>query len=212
MEITSETTCGFLAPGSLTCKEVQHLACNGRCSSHCDYTLAFNANVRRLLMSSMAVFRKDDEFTKLLYEWQDHCIDVHKQPDTREKKTKNGKYKGLFAFTMTMSPHDGLTENQMIFACKKIMEQKSQPVMKFAWYLEYKDPETKQHPHIHGMYELENGRRIEKKHWQRQWSIWDENMPLGAGFRGGYHRAVRLDEPYADYISKQKGIGESHGV
>ena len=163
-------------------------------------------------MSNLPSYRKDEEYKRLLYEWMDHSIDVHHEPDTRVKKTKNGKYNGPFAFTLTMSPSDGLTEEQMTFACRKIMEQKSQPVKKFAWYLEYKDEETKKHPHIHGMYELDDGRRIEKKHWQRQWKIWDETIALGAGFRGGYHRPVRIDEAYADYISKQNGLGDSAGV
>lgn len=158
----------------------------------------------------MPSWQIDKLFRESMYRMQDHAVEVHNEPDNRCKKTANGKYKGPFAFTLTMSPSDGMTEDQMAFAVRKIMEQKSQPVKKFAWYLEYKDEDTQSHPHIHGMYETETGRRIERKHWQRQWKIWDENIPLGQGFRGGYHRPVRHDEAYNHYIAKQGRIGESH--
>jgi len=201
--------CGFTrGPSDTPCADV-YLACGGRCSAHCEYGLQSYTQRIRILQSASADFKKNEDFSKNLYSWQDHCIDVHHQPDTREKKTANGKYNGPFAFTLTMSPADNLSIDDMMLACKKIMDQQSQPVKKFAWYLEYKDPETKQHPHIHGMYETPNGRRIEKKHWVRSWKIWDENIPLGSGFRGGYHRAVRHDDAYDKYIAKQDGIGES---
>jgi len=123
----------------------------------------------------------------------------------------NGAPTGPFAFTLTKSPSDGLTEDDMIKAVKKLMKQKSCPVTKYAWYLEYGDPETKQHPHIHGMYETASGGRIETKHFKRAWSIWDPNVPMGKGFRGGYHRPVKSEEAYTDYI-KDYGrniVGES---
>lgn len=121
----------------------------------------------------------------------------------------NGAPQGAFAFTLTMSPADGLTEADMVCAVRKLMKQRSCPVKKYAWYLEYGDPETKEHPHIHGMYETEKGGVIEKKHFQRAWKIWDPSQKLGAGFRGGYHRPVRSDEAYSQYIAKQNILGES---
>lgn len=151
-----------------------------------------------------------DAIAKFMDEWIDHGVEKHGIQDNRPKTFRNGKYNGPFAFTLTMSPTDNLTVDDMTLACRKIMDQKSQPVKKFAWYLEYKDEETKLHPHIHGMYETENGRRIEKKHWVRQWQIWDESQPLGSGFRGGYHRPVRKDEAYSKYISKQRGLGDNN--
>lgn len=128
--------------------------------------------------------------------------------------TGNGAYQGPFAFTLTKSPADGLTEDDMIKAVKKIMKQKSCPVKKYAWYLEYGDETTKHHPHIHGMYETHSGGRIESKHFKRAWSIWGEHKPelrMGAGFRGGYHRPVRAEEAYTDYIKDygHNSVGES---
>lgn len=121
----------------------------------------------------------------------------------------NGAYKGPFAFTLTMSPQWGLTKYDMIKAAQKLMSQKSQPVKKFAWYLEYGNEEKQEHPHIHGMYETDNGRRIEMKHFRRAWEHWSEEDTRGQGFQGGYHRPVKDDENYTKYIKKQGGIGES---
>lgn len=149
-----------------------------------------------------------DLYRKYMDEWMDHAVQHHDMVDNREKKTKNGKYNGPFAFTLTMSPSWGLTEEDMMIAVRKVMYQQSQPVLKYAWYLEYKNEETKQHPHIHGMYETHNGRRIEKKHWMRAWPKWNEDQKLGSGFVAGYHRPIRKDEAYAKYIAKQNGVGE----
>jgi len=136
--------------------------------------------------------------------------------------TGNGVYQGAYAFTLTKSPKDDLTVHQMIKAVEKLMNQKSCPVKKFAWYLEHKptldDPDA--HPHIHGMYETADGKRIESKHFKRAWPIWgehakDENgklIRLGAGFRGGYHRPVRSEEKYKDYIRKDGGKSDSFGL
>lgn len=122
----------------------------------------------------------------------------------------NGKYKGSFAFTLTKSPEDDLSEEDMLEAVRKIMSQTSCPVKKYAWYLEYK--ENGSHPHIHGVYETESGGRIEAKYFKRYWPIWDEKLSLGHGFRGGYHRPVRNDENYAQYISKDGGLSESKNI
>ena len=95
------------------------------------------------------------------------------------------------------------------------MRQKSCPVIKYAWYYEDKGRDENGdaiHPHIHGMYETATGGRIERKHFKRAWSIWDENTPIGAGFRGGYHRPVKSDEKYNDYIKKDGGMGEAFGM
>jgi len=134
----------------------------------------------------------------------------------------NGAYQGAFAFTFTKSPKDDLTVHQMITAAEKLMNQKSCPVKKFAWYLEHKPTldDSEAHPHIHGMYETADGKRIESKHFKRAWPIWgehakDENgklIRLGAGFRGGYHRPVRSEEKYKDYIRKDGGKCDSFGL
>lgn len=130
-------------------------------------------------------------------------------------KTGNGTYSGPFAFTLTKSDKDALTVGDMLVAVRKIVSQKSQPVVKYAWYYEDKgrDPNGEPiHPHIHGMYETATGGRIESKHFKRAWPIWDPSDPIGAGFRGGYHRPVKSEEKYADYIKKDGGMSESNGL
>lgn len=126
----------------------------------------------------------------------------------------NGTYNGAFAFTLTKSPKDTLTTADMIKAAQKLCNQKSCPVIKYAWYLEY-GSDNPDHPHIHGMYLTATGGRIEKKHFKRAWPIWGEGDPklrMGAGFRGGYHRPVKDEESYSQYIAKDGGIGESSGL
>lgn len=135
--------------------------------------------------------------------WEQHCKTTHSLSKRTHKG--NGAFQGAFAFTLTKSPDDDLTEFDMIKAVRKVMNQKSIPVFKYAWYLEYGDPEEKKHPHIHGLYETQNGGRIEAKHFKRAWKIWDEKTRLGKGFRGGYHRPIRSEEAYADYIRKDAG-------
>lgn len=120
----------------------------------------------------------------------------------------NGAHLGAWAFTLTKSPTDPLSVGDMIKAVQKLMNQKSCPVKKYSWYLEYKN-ESLDHPHIHGMYETATGGKIESKHFKRYWKIWDPKKQLGAGFRGGYHRPVKVDEAYSQYIKKDGGIGES---
>lgn len=123
----------------------------------------------------------------------------------------NGTYSGPFAFTLTKSPTDAYTVGDMLTAVRKLMKQKSCPVKKYAWYYEEKGRDENGdpiHPHIHGMYETETGGRIETKHFKRAWPIWDPSRPLGAGFRGGYHRPIRAGEAYDDYISKDGGMSE----
>lgn len=130
-----------------------------------------------------------------------------------KKKTRqgNGAHVGAFAFTLTKSTKDPYSVGDMLTAVRKIMSQKSCPVVKYAWYYEEKGRDENGdpiHPHIHGMYETATGGRIETKHWKRAWPIWDPDKPMGAGFRGGYHRPVRDSEGYSDYIKKDGGMSE----
>lgn len=111
----------------------------------------------------------------------------------------NGRHKGIWSGTLTMSPSDDKTEEDMITAIKKLMRQKSCPVKRYAWYLEYTEAGT---PHIHFVYETESGGRIERKHFKRMWSLWDEDTRCGAGFRGGYHRECHSESEYLSYIKK----------
>lgn len=127
----------------------------------------------------------------------------------------NGKHKGLFAFTLTKSPSDTLSLGDMLEAVKKLMvKYKSYSIKRYAWYYEDKGRDEfgePIHPHIHGIYETESGGRIERKFFIRAWPIWDEEVPMGAGFRGGYHKEVYHEEEYRDYIKKDGRMHESHG-
>lgn len=144
------------------------------------------------------------------HELLDEVDDLRKK---RNPKTGNGVYQGPFAFTITKSPKDPYSVGDMLVAVRKIMRQKTKPVMKYAWY--YEDKGTDEmgepiHPHIHGMYETADGSRIPTRQWQRAWKLWDPEKPMGAGFRGGYHRPVRSDEGYANYIKKDGRMSEQH--
>lgn len=128
-----------------------------------------------------------------------------------KKHEGNGTYSGPFAFTLTKSPSDNLSVGDMLKAVEKIMNQKSCPVAQYAWHLEYKGVDQDglpAHPHIHGMYETHSQGRIEAKHFKRAWPIWKESVSLGQGFRGGYHRPVKAEEKYTEYIKKDGGIGK----
>lgn len=128
----------------------------------------------------------------------------------------NGAPRGAFAFTLTKSSKDeSLTVGDMIGAVKKIMNQRSCPVKRYAWYLEYKGIDEHGlpiHPHVHGMYETHTGGRIEAKHFKRAWKVWKEEKSLGAGHVGGYHRPVRSEERYEAYIKKDGGLSESYNI
>lgn len=115
----------------------------------------------------------------------------------------NGKPKGLFAFTLTFSPTDGKNIEDLKHAAEMILNQKTCPVKRYAWYLETKD--NGQHPHIHGIYETDSGGQIYTKVFKRYWSIWDPKTKLGAGFRGGYHKSVDFSVAYGEYLSKDGG-------
>lgn len=145
---------------------------------------------------------------KITDEWYSHMKSVH----FKKKRHGNGVPNGAFAFTLTKSPKDPHTVGDMLAAVRKIVRQRSCPVVKYAWYYEDKGRDENGdpiHPHIHGLYETESGGRIERKHWMRAWDLWDETKPMGAGFKGGYHRPVKDGECYKDYIKKDGGMSES---
>lgn len=161
---------------------------------------------REMDKNMVSVAANDIQLSVLFARWKKHVREYHGEGGSKPR-SGNGKYQGAFAFTLTMSPQHGYTEADMIAAARKVMNQTSCPVKKYAWYLEYRDIENKTGAHIHGMYETEKGGRIERKHWVRAWPIWGEGDPnkrLGQGFVGGYHRPVELDECYEQYIQKQQ--------
>lgn len=179
---------------------------DGFCGNCCSYGKKFDSDCKIWAQQSNP---HSSDFAKLVKHWERHCVEQHGFVRIKQERSGNGMFQGAFAFTLTASPSDGKTEAEMIEAVRKVMKQRSCPVKRYAWYLEYGNEEDKTHPHIHGMYETETGGVIERKHWKRAWDIWDPTKPLGKGFRGGYHRPVRDDERYSDYIRKQKILGES---
>lgn len=181
---------------------------DGLCGSCCVEGKRLSQRMRELDTNDISFARKLKELCELDYE---HAVAEHGAVP-RAKHNGNGAPQGAFAFTLTASPSDGKTEADYVAAVRKVMNQRSCPVKRYAWYLEYGNEQEKTHPHIHGMYETESGGVIEKKHWKRAWNIWDPSQRLGAGFRGGYHRPVRHDECYNDYIRKQKNLGESRNA
>lgn len=142
------------------------------------------------------------------------CQTLKKLGPKRGQHVGNGTHNGMWAFTLTKSEKDPFSVGDMLTAVRKVMRQKSNVVTKYAWYYEDKGRDQNGdpiHPHIHGVYVTDTGGRVEAKHWKRAWSIWDERKPLGAGFRGGYHRPVRDGEAYERYIKKDGGMSEVFG-
>lgn len=121
----------------------------------------------------------------------------------------NGKPKGVFAGTITMSPKWDTNEEEMVNAIKKIFRQKSVPVKKYVWYLEYTKDGT---PHIHFVYETFTGGRITQQVFKRNWKWWNESEPVGRGHQGGYHKHCHAEDEYLEYISKDKGRHENKWI
>lgn len=189
------------------CETTKNLNSLGLCTSCCPVCRMMDQTALASCNDSRWDCKRD-----YMDKWRDHAIAEHGFPPPPVQTHKgNGAYLGQWAFTLTKSPKDDLTEEDMIKAARKLMAQQSCPVKYFAWYLEHK--EGKKHPHIHGMYECEGGGRIEKKHFVRAWPIWGESKDnknkMGAGFRGGYHRPVKNEEGYLKYISEDDGVHDS---
>lgn len=154
-----------------------------------------------------------NQFSKVFYKhlWEVH----HDEKFAPKKKVGNGRHNGLWAGTLTKAPTDPISEADMIAAINKLMAQKTCPVKRYAWYLEYK--EDGRHPHIHFIYETETGGRITQRTFQRVWSIWDEKKEYHdekgryKGHRGGYHKAVADEYAYNDYISEDGGLHGTKG-
>lgn len=130
-------------------------------------------------------------------------------PDTHAEKVLkkfshegNGAPTGTFAGTLTKSPDDPLSEDDMVNAITKIMAQQTCPVEKYAWYVEYTENGL---PHIHFIYRTVSNGRIHQKVFKRYWKTWDEKVKLGKGHRGGYHRHVESELAYLEYIAKDSG-------
>lgn len=187
------------------CKRTENLNPQGLCTWHCPKCREQDFDLLRTVDRPALFYKQNALIDK-------HRVECHGYIN-HKTHTGNGTHLGAWAFTMTYSPvQDALKEEDLLKAVNKVMNQKSIPVKSFCWYLEYGDPETKGHPHIHGMYETANGGRIEAKHFKRAWPIWNEKQRQGFGFRGGYHRPVRDSENYSVYIAKCDGVHEKYNL
>ena len=122
---------------------------------------------------------------------------------TATNRGLNGRPKGVFAGTLTMSDTDNFTQDDMITAIKKVLNYKQSAVKRFAWYLEFTE---KGLPHIHFIYETDTGGRVKAQLFTRAWPIWDEHVKCGLGHRGGYHKNVADVDAYKAYIKKDQSI------
>lgn len=147
--------------------------------------------------------RNQTEFKRWLKRYYEHDPKTHINTPRGTHKG-NGVHQGLWVGTLTMSPTDGLNEEDMVHAMKKIFSQQTVPVKKWAWYREYTKNGA---PHIHFCYETETGGRIHKKIFQRYWKLWDEprNQTGKGGFPGGYHTGAKSETAYLEYMSKDGG-------
>lgn len=174
----------------------------------CDSCYWFEMKGRRMyIMSDLPPMAKESLYKKIVKQWTEGCISMPKRP----RKSGNGKPKGLFVGTLTMSPTDPYNEDDMIKAVRKLFSQTTSPVKKYSWYLEYTKNEL---PHIHFCYETVSGGRILPKVFRRVWPIWNESPDapkLGQGHPGGYHAPCVDPEAYLKYISKDEGRHETRG-
>lgn len=153
---------------------------------------------------NMATHMGERKFEKLLKDMlQGHDPDTHQTVPKKKHHTGNSKPKGIFAGTFNMSPDDPYNEKDMIEAVRKLMRQKTNPVKRYAWYLEYTENGL---PHIHFIYETESGGRIIEQTFKRCWPIWNSESACGRGHRGGYHKHCADEEAYLKYIEKDGNV------
>lgn len=173
-------------------------------SKHCPACYKFYVEDDLYLLKLGADNPKMDLFLKQsLEDVRKNCPAMYEKYRAKYNPSRdNHAPKGVWAGTLTMAPTDGLNEEEMVSAIKKIFKQKTCPVMSYAWYLEYTEAGL---PHIHFVYKRQDGARIHRKVFKRVWKIWDEDRPCGVGHRGGYHRLCHSEDEYLKYISKDKG-------
>lgn len=172
--------------------------------NYCDECKRINS----MILTLCDDWRKQKEYNYWMDLFMRHDPKTHETAPPKTSHKGNGKHNGLFAGTLTISNEDDISEDEMCTAIKKIFSQKTCPVKKYAWYLEYTKAEK---PHIHFIYETETGGRIHSKVFRRYWKTWDEHTKLGKGHRGGYHKEVQSEIAYQEYIAKDGGKSESKG-
>lgn len=142
------------------------------------------------------------EKRKVIKHWYSMCPKRKHLNNSNHRKPGNGKPKGIWAGTFTVAPTDPYNEDDMIRAVRKLFSQSTSPVKKYSWYLEYTENGL---PHIHFCYATPDGGRILRKVFARVWPIWNEDISVGRGHRGGYHNICSSPDDYLKYISKDKG-------
>lgn len=139
--------------------------------------------------------------------WWSKCPQRKHLLNVNKRKQGNGKPKGIWAGTFTMSPSDPYNEEDMVKAVRKLFSQNTSPVKKYSWYVERTENDL---PHIHFCYQTPDGGRILAKVFKRVWPIWNEDHSVGRGHRGGYHTICASPDDYLKYISKDNGRHDTH--
>ena len=158
-----------------------------------------------LISGNSVGYQYDKQWALLWKEYEKRCP---KYASQKKKPEGNGKHKGVFTGTLTMSPNDPYNEEDMVTAIKKIMAQQTCEVKRYKWNIEKTAIGVS---HCHFMYECVAQGRIHAKVFARYWKLWKEPYPrkAGVGFAGGYHEPVKSEIAYKEYIEKDGGRGQS---
>lgn len=112
-----------------------------------------------------------------------------------------------YAFTLTMPPDytcpKPLEEVARLIMTNGLTNKPYEKAVDWAFVLEHTEKGT---PHVHGVYRTASGRRISSKYFKRYWTLWDEKVKLGHGFKGGYHSPARHSESYSAYLEKEGAV------
>lgn len=171
------------------------------CMCHCCYNY------------TMVVLRKTPSLCKPSQDCK-YCADLSVWYLGSIAKPENKKGKAdpdtAYAFTLTMPP-DYKHKKPLDQVARQIVEngltnKPYEKAAKWAFVLEYTEAGT---PHIHGMYQTPSGRRIAAKYFKRYWDLWDEDVKLGHGHKGGYHQKARHEQSYIAYMQKDGVILKS---
>jgi len=138
-----------------------------------------------------------------------YCSEVRDYVIDRDLKKTHGNKADTstsYAATLTMPP-DYVLKKPLIEVAKMIMEHglTNKPYQKASkWVIVLEHADTNQHVHI--WYKTDSGRRIATKYFKRYHPLWDENVKLGSGHKGGYHQKTRHDQSYEGYLAKEGQI------
>lgn len=168
----------------------------------CDSCYWFDTKGSLLIMDAVGTPQATSVFEKEFSRWKSTCETYAKNHPKPKHHVGNGTPKGIWAGTLTMAPSDPYNEEEMVSAIKKVFSQKTCPVEKYCWYVEFTEAGL---PHVHFCYKTSHGGRIHAKVFKRCWPIWDEKTSVGRGHRGGYHKICCDEDAYLEYIKKDDG-------